>query len=143
MDPDIIEVFCREYTEHMTRLRGEHIASEAGMRAELAKISRETNRLIQAICDGVPGIQAKDSMTELEAQRTEIETKLANIDTPAPLMHPNMADYYRKQVSKLRDALNEPDNRTEAADLLRTLIDRIDLKPCPASALMGQKLVVE
>ena len=44
-------------------------------------------------------------------------------------MHPNMAGYYRQQVSKLRDALDHPDNRTEAADILRTLIDRIDLKP--------------
>jgi ferredoxin len=44
-------------------------------------------------------------------------------------MHPNMAGYYRQQVSKLRDALDHPDNRTEAADILRTLIDRIELKP--------------
>ena len=54
---------------------------------------------------------------------------LSNADTPPPLMHPNMAGYYREQVSKLRDALDHPDNRTEAADILRTLIDRIELKP--------------
>ena len=85
--------------------------------------------LIQAICDGVPGHKVKDRMTELEARRIEIETKLSNADTPPPLMHPNMAAYYRQQVSKLRDALDHPDNRTEAADILRTLIDRIELKP--------------
>ena len=68
-------------------------------------------------------------MTELEARRIEIETKISNADTPPPLLHPNMAGYYRDQVSKLRDALDHPDNRTEAADILRTLIDRIELKP--------------
>ena len=68
-------------------------------------------------------------MTELETRKAEIEAKLANADTPPPLMHPNMAGYYREQVSKLRDALDHPDNRTEAADILRTLIDRIELKP--------------
>ena len=99
------------------------------MRAELGKIDREADRLVQAICDGVPGSKVKDRMTELEARKTEIEAKLSNADTPPPLMHPNMAGYYRKQISKLRDALDYPDNRTEAADILRTLIDRIELKP--------------
>ena len=69
--------------------------------------------MIQAICDGVPSHKVKDRMTELEARRIEIETKLSNADTPPPLMHPNMAGYYREQVSKLRDALDHPDNRTE------------------------------
>ena len=96
MDPDLTEVFCKEYTEHMNRLRNAHVASEAGMHAELAKIERETDRLIQAICDGVPGHKVKDRMTELEARRIEIEAKLANADTPPPLMHPNMAGYYRR-----------------------------------------------
>ena len=129
MDPELTEVFCKEYTEHMNRLRQAHVASEAGMHAELAKIERETDRIVQAICDGVPGHKVKDRMTELEARRIEIEVKLSNADTPPPLMHPNMAGYYREQVSKLRDALDHPDNRTEAADILRTLIDRIELKP--------------
>lgn len=37
------------------------------MNAELTKIGRETDRLIQAICDGMPGVQVKDRMIELEA----------------------------------------------------------------------------
>ena len=53
-------------------------------------------------------------MTELEARRIEIETKLSNADTPPPLMHPNMAGYYREQVSNLRDALDHPGNRTRS-----------------------------
>lgn len=99
------------------------------MHAELAKIERETDRIVQAICDGVPGSKVRDRMAELEARNVEIEAKLTNADTPPPLMHPNIAGYYREQVSKLRDALDHPDNRTEAADILRTLIDRIELMP--------------
>lgn len=59
MAPDLTEVFCREYTEHMNRLRSERMASEAGMNAELAKIERETDRLIQAMFDGVPGPKSR------------------------------------------------------------------------------------
>jgi hypothetical protein len=136
MAPELTEVFCKEYTAHMNRLRKEHVASEAGTRAELQKITREIDRLIQAICDGVPGSQVKDRMTELEARKTEITLKLDGMETPPPLLHPNMADYYRQQVTKLRDALNDEAHRAEAADILRTLIDRIELRPVTTK---GQK----
>ena len=113
----------------MNHLRMNATASLAGMQAELAKIERKTDRIVQAICDGVPGAKVKDRMTELETRKVEIEAKLSNADTLPPLMHPNMAGYCREQGSKLCDALDLPDNRTEAADILRTLIDRIELKP--------------
>ena len=45
------------------------------------------------------------------------------------LLHPNMAAHYRRQVANLAEALNAADNRAEAADLLRSLIDRIDRTP--------------
>lgn len=54
---------------------------------------------------------------------------LDGMETPPPLLHPNMAGYYRQQVTKLRDELNDEAHRTEAADILRTLIDRIELRP--------------
>ncbi|MEM9438915.1 MAG: hypothetical protein AAGA73_00560 [Pseudomonadota bacterium] len=92
------------------------------MHAELVKIERQTDRIVQAICDGVPGSKVKVRMIEIEA-------KLANADILRPLMHPNMAGSYREQVTRLRDTLDRLDNRTEAADFLRTLIDRIKLKP--------------
>jgi len=104
-------------------LQNAHVASEAGLHAELAKIERETDRIVQTIFDGVPDSKVKDRMIELEAHKVEIEAKLSNTDTLPPLMHPNVAGYYREQVSKLRDALDHPDNRTEAADIMRTLID--------------------
>ncbi len=41
------------------------------------------------------------------------------------LLHPNMAGYYRAQVANLTKALNAEENRAEAADLIRSLVDRI------------------
>ncbi|MGH1480329.1 MAG: hypothetical protein ACRBM6_16660 [Geminicoccales bacterium] len=64
-----------------------------------------------------------------ELVKIEIGARLENIDTPAPLMHPKMAGYYREQVSRLRNALNELGDSNAATDVLRTLIDRIELKP--------------
>ena len=45
------------------------------------------------------------------------------------LLHPGMAAHYRKQVANLAEALNREENRAEAADLIRSLVDRITLTP--------------
>jgi len=40
-----------------------------------------------------------------------------------------MAAHYRDQVANLAQALNREENKAEAADLLRSLVDRITLTP--------------
>lgn len=40
-----------------------------------------------------------------------------------------MADHYHRQVANPARVLNEDDNRHEAADALRSLVDRIELTP--------------
>ncbi len=45
------------------------------------------------------------------------------------MLHPAMADLYRQKVTDLAAALNAPDSRTEAAEILRGLIETIELRP--------------
>ncbi len=45
------------------------------------------------------------------------------------LLHPNISSRYYKEVTGLIQALHREEIRTEAADLLRGLIDKIVLKP--------------
>ena len=45
------------------------------------------------------------------------------------LLHPNMAAEYHKQVANLAQVLDQEENRGEAADILRSLVDRIELRP--------------
>jgi hypothetical protein len=58
-----------------------------------------------------------------------------------------MAAQYRKQVANLAQVLNREENRSEAAALLRSLVDRIELRPNSKShprnwlpALSGQSM---
>ena len=44
-------------------------------------------------------------------------------------MHPNMARLYQKQVSKLIETLNVPEHRAEAADVVRSMVEKIVLTP--------------
>jgi hypothetical protein len=49
------------------------------------------------------------------------------MDTPD--IHPNVADIYRRKVARLAEALNHPAERDEAADAIRSLIERVTLIP--------------
>ena len=40
-------------------------------------MTRDLDRLVQAILDGVPGSHVKDRMAELEARKAELEALLA------------------------------------------------------------------
>ena len=62
-------------------------------------------------------------------RREELETLLAGTKEQPVLLHPNMAAEYRKQVANLAQVLNREENPGEAADILRSLVDRIELRP--------------
>jgi hypothetical protein len=129
MDPALLEEFCAEYTAHLNRLRGEKNASRAAAKAELGKLERDRDRLIQAIKDGVPAAEVKDDLARIAARRDELEALLEGTTEEPVLLHPNMAAHYRAQVADLTQALTAEENRAEAADLLRSLLDRIELTP--------------
>jgi len=48
---------------------------------------------------------------------------------PAPRLHLNLAELYRRKVADLQSASAEPGTRTEALDILRGLIERVALHP--------------
>jgi len=129
MDPALLKEFCEEYTAYRNKLRGEKTARLAGARAELGKLARQREHLIQAIKDGVPAAEVKDDLARIAARRDVLEVLLAGTKEEPVLLHPNMAAYYREQVAALAEALTAEENRAEAADLLRSLVDRIELTP--------------
>src|SRR5690606_15145271 len=117
MDPALLAEFCEEYTRHLNRLRGEKNATLTAAKAELGKLAKARENLIQAIKDGVPASEVKDDLVRITARREELEALLADTKEEPVLLHPNMAGYYREQVAALAEALTAEENRAEAADL--------------------------
>jgi hypothetical protein len=69
-------------------------------------------------------------MAVLEARRAEIDQALAaQPSTPSLRLHPNLSAVYRDKVARVETALNDDRIRAEAAEILRGLIDRIELRP--------------
>ena len=48
---------------------------------------------------------------------------------PLPRLHPNLAEMYRAKVVDLQAALAGPSGRTEAIEILRTLVERVIIRP--------------
>ena len=129
MEPGLFELFCTEYTKHLNALRMEHNAGLEAAKAELAKIDREQEKLVDAICDGVPAARVKGRMIELEARQKELEAQVADANEEPVLIHPNMAKVYREKMAQLTEALTDESRRAEAVDLIRGLVDKIVLSP--------------
>ena len=125
MESALFAEFCQEFTKEMNRLRMDATASLAGKRAELAKIERQLQKLLD---DGDSKTIVKNMQT-LEAQQEALEAELSQADSPPPLLHPNMAEVYHKKINELHAALTGDDTKTDAAEILRTLIDAIILTP--------------
>ena len=130
MDPDLFKVFCEEFHREVNRLRMDDNAELIAQKADLEKVERRIHKIVEMITDDDAPIRAlKDELRALEARRTQLEAVKAKAKAPKPLLHPNLAELYRRKVSQLQAALQYPKDREEAFELIRGLIDQIVLTP--------------
>ena len=131
MDPQICEIFCQEYTQHLNALRKERNALYGRYESELRKMEKDTRRIIDAVKAGFANPKLKAELDHIVEREAELKELMENAAEPLPLLHPTMADRYRKEVTNLVESLNHKDYRTESATLIRKLVDKIVLKPDP------------
>ena len=129
MRPEMVRTFADEFHRELNRLASEQDAHRDCVTRDLAKTKREIGRVIEAIKAGVPGAAVKDEMKALEARRSDLVDQLKGAPPAVPRLHPNVAAVYREKIAKLREALNAEDTRTEAAEMIRGLIEEVRLVP--------------
>ncbi len=129
MAPNALALFCEQYMRHWNELRAERNANIHSYRAELEKLARGKKKIVEAIIAGVPGSEVKDDMNEIVRRRTELEMLLDQTDEIPVLLHPKMADHYKRQVGRLVAALESGSESERDRNCLRTLIDKITLTP--------------
>ncbi|WP_336974624.1 recombinase family protein [Sphingobium aromaticiconvertens] len=131
MDPTLFAEFCEEFTREINRLRSNAGAAITAAQAEISKIDRDLDMLVNLILRGGAADKINAKMVGLEARKKELERDLAQAQEPPPLLHPNMAHHYRAQLDNLSQALDHTDEtqRFEAAEVIRSLIDEIILVP--------------
>ena len=126
---DKIEAAVAAYAAHINREnREQRIQADADARA-LAKVERAIVGIMAAIEDGLYQSSMKARMAELEREKADITSRLAEAPQDVPDIHPGIAEIYKRKVAKLTETLRDPDTRLDASSDLRALVGRIVLHP--------------
>jgi hypothetical protein len=127
MHPDFVAEFIREFHAELNRQRRDAELTINFKRREFEETCRKLAGLIEAIADGfrAPGLQAK--LDELERSKARLQSEIEGAPAPSIRLHPNLAELYRKKVVTLQDALVDPVMKTEALEILRSLINRVSV----------------
>lgn len=131
MDPALFAAFCEEYTREVNRHRMEASAATAAAEAEVIRIDRDLDMLLNLILKGGAADRLNAKMVALEARKREVEAQLVTAEVVPPLLHPEMATRFRQQVEELHASLDAhtEERQMSASDMLRSLIDSIVVTP--------------
>ena len=122
--------FCDEYTRHLNKLRSNANATRISYQKELDAMPAKVRGIIDVIsARGAKVVHLADELDELKAREDELKELLNEAPELPPMVHPSMAKLYQDRIMNLREAINAEHTRQEAAEILRTLIDRIVLTP--------------
>ncbi|BCK76629.1 DNA recombinase [Acetobacter aceti NRIC 0242] len=125
MDPDLFAEFCAAFTTEMNRLRMEASADIGAAESELKRVERDIQRLMDLYLSEAISIETvKERGSKLEARKTELKDFLATAEAPPPLLHPQMAEFYHRQLARLHDMLHSEldEKRQEAAEVIEAII---------------------
>lgn len=129
MQDELVKVFCEEYKSRLNQLRSAQKSTITKHKAEQARLDKEKANIIQAIKDGIPADLIKNELEQVSARQEELK-KLIETQSKVirPLVHPIMADRYRKAVNDLKRSFMDGE-AAEAKEHVRTLIEKIVLTP--------------
>jgi site-specific DNA recombinase len=135
MHPDLVAEFIRAYQAEVNAERASEEQERLADARRLEQVNRQLDGLITAISEGLRGTGLQDRLSALESEKARLEDNLRK-PPPSPIrLHPQLADAYRHRVANLARHLNSQDDRTEALDIVRSLIERVAVKPAEGSAI--------
>ena len=129
MAPEVAAEAMRAYAREINRLNRERRSNAEVWRAEQAKVDKQIRGMIEAIKEGMFHPSMKCEMDALEARKDELRELLAESPQDVPDLLPSASAIYAKKVADLTATLNQPEDRVQAAEVLRTLIEKIILSP--------------
>jgi len=128
LTPELVAEFTRVYQEEVNRLTKEASGKDAEIEAQLAAVRRKINGIMRAIEDGLYQPSMKARLEELETEKAAlISSRDARPTIPNISVHPNLAAIYQRKVEELESLLEDAAHKDEAMELIRSLIDKIEL----------------
>ena len=126
---DLVDAFVSEFKAEMNRLQRERGSRDRQLQKDLNRVTASIKRCLAFITggDGDPGL-VRDELRVLEAKKHQFEKVLSNLDVEHSIeAHPNMAELYSRKVNALQTLLTDNTTRPEAMEIIRSMIDRIEV----------------
>ena len=130
-DQALVDEFVAEFKREVARLRKERNGSTRHLLKALQQVERDIKRCLDFITggDGDPG-SVRDQLRRLEARKREIAADLkAQKGDIEIAIHPNLPELYRRKVVSLQRVLDDEATRPQAVEIIRSLIERIEIHP--------------
>lgn len=138
--PDAVEAFVSEYRRTVEADRNNRRSERRELERKRREAAGRVERLTLAIADGAKGFAEIRTMLEAQAaERDRCAGALAELDAePTILLHPGIAEAYRKNVEVLGETLTGASlDIAEARIALRNLIDCVRVSPAAAGRGSG------
>jgi site-specific DNA recombinase len=81
------------------------------------------------------GASVQTKLEALEARQGEVANELSGLSEEPVRLHPNLAALYRQKAAALQDLLESDATRTEAVEIIRSLVDRVIFRPTPEGGI--------
>jgi site-specific DNA recombinase len=129
MSPELVREFIRAFQEEANRAAAERGQELRADRLHLEAVERKIAGIVAAVEEGNYSRALGERLAELERQQELLRDRLRDHPPSIVRLHPRLAEIYADKVQQLETSLNDPGIKGEAADVLRSLIDRVDLHP--------------
>jgi hypothetical protein len=84
----------------------------------------------------------RTGLEALEARQGEVAKELAGLLDEPVRLHPNLAAIYRRKVATLQNLLENDATRTEAVEIIRSLVDQVIFRPTAEVGLRSSSLEI-
>lgn len=134
LHPDLVGAFVEEYRKAFNAAAADAGAGRDRAKRELAKVEKKIAGILAAIEDGMYHPSMKATMAALETEKAQLTAILADQPEPPALrLHPRLSDLYRAKITDLAAALNQPELKLQATELVRGLISEVRMVPEPGA----------
>ena len=140
--PELVHAFVDAFRHEVEVQRADRAAQHQQRAKDLAAVERKIAGLLKAVEDGMYHPSMKERLTALEVER---ERLLAGGEEEPPcapeiLLHPSLAELYRRRVEELEQVVADAEAGPEAMELIRSMIDRVVLTPSPSGRGVDARL---
>jgi site-specific DNA recombinase len=136
MAPDLVSEFIRSFNDEVNRTRRDCGHRRGGLQREQKDLERRIDTLLDAFASGMlKGASVQAKLEAMEARRGEVAKELASLSEEPVRLHPNLADLYRRKVAALQGLLENDTTRTEAVEIIRSLVEQVIFRPTPEAGL--------